>query len=263
MGVVPAPPALVPAPPDFGRLLSDYEQCNAAYVVGESQARGAFEDLGWEVFGWYSDDDAQAVLVWANTAHSEADLVFSGTRISEGSWEDHLGDLFRDVDCSPLGLGGGVEVAAAPFQGARKVYQWAMGLVPVGTPINFKGHSLGGWQATYAPLYVPAGRIKRIVVFDSPKQGNDRFWNYFAEFFALVFTPVVNGKDPWFAWPPIGALNHGQVKNLWTHDGTWDWVTEAEWPGGDILRLSDHGPGSGIAALEALAAAASLTSSAL
>lgn len=240
--------------PDFKRLALSVERCSAVYIPDDDKAWSAFVALGSTVLGRYVDDQHQAIAHRA--PDGAATLTVSGTRFSEGTAAEHVGDLIEDVDCEPLDLGGGVCVATGAHQGLDKLWAWALPLLGESGPIDVEGHSLGGWRTCYTPLYLPAERIGRLTAFEPPKPGNLAYWAKYASAFASL-TTVVHGRDPWFAWPWISrGLTHPPGQSLlWLHDGTWSVASEAEWPGARIARLADHGPDSVVAALQALAGA--------
>lgn len=228
-------------------------QCSTVYEPDDQQ----FRALGYRILGRYDTHEAQAILSY-DPVTRQTDLVFAGTRLSDGSPEEALGDLLRDLDCKALDLGNGVLVACGAYRGAKPVYDWALTLDRPTPTINVKGHSLGGWQASYAPLYWPAETLGQITTFGSPKPGNEAFFHAHAPAFERLVT-VVNGRDPWFGYPPkiLSVLNHGPLPLIWLHGGKAHQITEAQWPGGDLLwHFRDHTPSAILAALRSLTAVA-------
>lgn len=237
--------------PDFDRLYLSAERCSAVYIPDEATARVAFDNLGSTVLGRYANDEHQAI------AHLAVDgtptLTISGTRVSEGTWADHFGDLWEDIDCRPLDLGDGICVATGAHQGLDKLWAWALGVLPTVAKIDVEGHSLGGWRASYTPLFLAPERIGRLTAIEPPKPANDAYWaKYSAELMGLV--TICHGRDPWFHWPWEGwGLRHKPGQSvLWLHDQTWAQVSADELPDGDLFASADHGPASVVAALKAL-----------
>lgn len=244
--------------PDWKRLALAGKRCSAVYLPDGDAAAAAFAALGSTVLGRYCDDRHQAI------AHVAPDgtptLSISGTRVSEGTMADHVGDLLEDVDCAPLDLGDGICVAAGAHQGLDNVWAWALPFFGAASSIDVEGHSLGGWRTCYTPLFLPEARIGRLFALEPPKPANAAYWAKYAGPLRQLVT-IVHGRDPWFAWPWISrGLAHPPGQSLiWLHDGTWSLVSEEEWPGGKLGRAGDHGPDTAVVALEALAAAYSVT----
>ena len=234
----------------LARLLFDARLSDIAYLDTEKATRSALSSLGMDLVARYSTDSAQAYVAQGLTSHCY--LVFAGTRVTTGTVLDAVGDLLRDIEYEPKELGAGVRVASGAFDGARPVYSWAKPFIGE-QPVAVVGHSLGGWQATYAALYNTTFKLKYITAIDAPKQGNGLFWQFIGKTAPGMVTQLVHGRDPWFAWPLDSELIHGDSPIIWLRDGKAVWTTEPNWAGGDILDCRDHNIGVIIKALEALA----------
>ena len=239
--------------PDFPALLASITRCNAVYEPDQDRAFAAFELLGSRVLGRYCDTRHQAVAHIA--ADGVATLTISGSRVSEGSTSDTLGDLFEDVDFTPLAVADGVEVATGAHDGLGAVFTWALGLFGDTALIRVEGHSLGGQRTHLAPLWVTVERLHSMIAWAPPKAANDAFYAAYPGHFAKCTTPL-HDRDPWAAWPWVSeTLEHPPGALLWLRQDGWEVVTRDQWPGGDILHASDHDPAGYLAAVRALVAA--------
>lgn len=234
--------------PDFKLLFRAMQLCNAVYEPDAARATAAFAALGADVLGRYCDAGHQAI---ACRLDGRATKVISGTRVLEGTEIQHIMDLYEDIDYSPRHVCGGIEVATGALLGLDAVWGWALGLFEPGEPIDVFGHSLGGQRTCLTPLFLSSDRIGQMVAFEPPKAGNAAFWAEYATDTTHLIT-VVNGRDPWAAWPWISeGLQHQPGPVLWLHDGTWDWATD--WRQGDVCDWADHGPDTVLQALKDLA----------
>ena len=235
--------------PNFKELFLSIQRCDAVYEPNEDKAIAAFEELGSTVIGRISTDDNQAIL--SRPSDGVLTLTISGTRVSEGSFEDHIHDLFQDIDCHPFNIGSGRLVAHQPFNESSVLYSWVKSRAP-NESMRIEGHSLGGWKSTYSPEYLDVGQVISITAWESPKQGNDSYWSDInARGFLEKFTQVYHGKDPWSLWPwECSTLRKGPKPILWAHDNTWEWAEGDKLPIADLLDFfelphsRDHGPSS-------------------
>ena len=150
--------------PDFPALLASITRCNAVYETDDAVARAAFAGLGCAVLGRISDAEHQAVA--SIPADGIPTLTISGTRVSEGSTSDTLGDLWQDVDFTPVNVGGGAIVASGAHARAS-IYAWMLALHP--GPWRIEGHSLGGQTTHVAPLFVPLDSLHSMIAWEPPK----------------------------------------------------------------------------------------------
>ncbi|MBB3256840.1 hypothetical protein F4827_001686 [Paraburkholderia bannensis] len=216
---------------DFAAILAAARRADAAYVIDAAQSRAAFEALGLHWIGHFKDGDSQAVL---SSDAAGIYLSISGTRFSAGK----LGDLMDDIDTRPVALGGGVEVTRGAFDGCADIWAWAKAQVPSGTVFNVEGHSLGGWRATYTPLFLPASQIGALHAFEPPKGANLAYYQTYACQLARLVI-VGNGADCWFGYPRLdGRWIHRPGEMLHLLPNGHRIIDTAAWPGG--LDLGDH-----------------------
>lgn len=251
---------------DWKQALLSIQRCNAVYIV-EDLSKG-YTDAGaqadaFQAFVLFGSKPLARLSTTANQAilsfdpNGDVRLTISGTRASEGPFTDRATDVSEDIRCELFHIGSGRHVAKTPFQEAEVIYTWALNtLSKLGLgdrPLHIEGHSLGGWKATYSSEYVPLERILSVTAWESPKQGDDAYWQDLEERgFLDKLTQFVHGADLWASWPwAFTSLNKGRVL-VWIHNGTFTLVTEADWPGG--MNWSDHGPTSVVDAVKALAA---------
>ncbi|WP_322069987.1 alpha/beta hydrolase family protein [Paraburkholderia bannensis] len=235
---------------DFAAILAAARRADAAYVIDSAQSRAAFEALGHHWIGHFRDDDSQAVL------SSDANGVYlsiSGTRFSAGK----LGDLLDDIDTRPVSLGEGVEVTRGAFDGCADIWAWAKAQVPAGTVFNVEGHSLGGWRATYTPLFLPAAQIGALHAFEPPKGANAAYFQKYASELARLVV-VGNGADVWFGYPRMdGRWIHRPGEMLHLLPTGYRIIDTSAWQGG--LVLGDHDIDLVVSRLAAIASAAAAT----
>ena len=211
--------------PDFGALSSSIDRCAAAYAPDDGTARRNFARLGCNLLGRYCNDSHQAVALRAG---GRATITLAGTRL-DGSVAEAAGDLIADLDFSPLEVRAG-RVAAGAHHGLGSVFSWALGLFKAGEPVDVEGHSLGGQRTLLAPLWLPAARIGRMTAWEPPKAADDRFYHDFMITPGVPCTTVLNGADPWAAWPWFDSdLLHPPGPILHLRDGTWSWTTRDRW----------------------------------
>jgi len=251
--------------PDFKSLYLSIQRCNAAYIMDETEAKNAFENLGSTFLARLSTDQNQSVL--HRPANGPVTLTNCGSRISEGSLKQHLSDLSTDAAAWSFDIGNGRLVAKAPFQRAAATYSWLFDQAP-GAILNIEGHSLGGWESTYATEYINNVLINHICVWESPLQGNDAYWADLKERRLLdLFTQIYHGRDPWALWPWENEdLNKGPGPILWARDGTWSFVSKTDLPiaeftdAYELFHSGDHGPTSVIDTFKLLANSFTLAS---
>ncbi|WP_321865751.1 alpha/beta hydrolase family protein [Paraburkholderia tropica] len=217
---------------NFAEILAAARRADAAYIIDTAKARAAFEALGYTWIGQFKDNDSQAVL--SRDASGAVYLSISGTRFSDGK----LGDLFDDIVTLPVNLGDGVQVTHGAFDGCADIWAWAKAQVPGGTVFNVEGHSLGGWRATYTPLFLPPAQIGALHAFEPPKGANlAYFQKYSAELARLVI--VGNGADLWFGYPRLDRRwIHRPGEMLHLLPTGYRIIDTSEWPGG--LDYGDH-----------------------
>lgn len=247
--------------PDFKALALSIALCNAAYIMDEKEAVNAFEAAGSTVIARLSTVQNQSVL--HRRPNGQVRLTNCGSRVSEGSMRQHLSDLSADAGCAPFDIGSGRRVAQIPFQRATATYTWLFDHAPH-EAIDIEGHSLGGWESTFATEYLDADRILSITAWESPHQGNDAYWaDLKARGLLDRITQIYHGADPWGLWPwEEPELNKGPAPILWLKNGTWCWATKDQLPDANLFDLyelphaDDHGPTSIVTAVNALAASA-------
>ncbi|WP_234775152.1 hypothetical protein [Paraburkholderia tropica] len=235
---------------DFAAILAAARRADAAYIIDPAQSKAAFEQLGHLWIGQYRDHDSQAVL--SHDAQGVY-LSISGTRFSAGK----LGDLLDDIDTYPVSLSDGVQVTRGAYEGCDDIWKWAKAQVPVDTVFNVEGHSLGGWRATYTPLFLPAAQIGTLHAFEPPKGANlAYFQKYSAALARLVI--VGNGSDVWFGYPRLdGRWIHRPGEMLHLLPAGYRIIDTSAWPGG--LDLGDHDMDLVVTRLTAIAATPAAT----
>lgn len=218
-------------------MLAAAERAQAVYIVDPVASRKAFEGLGHVWIGQFQDADSQAVLT--RDPAGNVCLSISGTRFSSGK----IGDLFDDVDLTPVDLGAGVKVAHGAYEALVDIWKWAKALVPAGTVFDVCGHSLGAWRTLYTPLFLPAAQIGPLHAFESPKGATAAYWTKYAAELAGAVS-VVNGHDIFYGYPFLPAppyfteYVHAQTPVIWLQGGGFKTIVPSQWPGG--VSESDH-----------------------
>jgi pimeloyl-ACP methyl ester carboxylesterase len=212
-------------------VLAAARRAQAAYIMDAGASKSAFEALGYQWIGQTKDHDSQAVL--SSDSSGAVYLSISGTRFSDRQ----LGDLFDDMDLCPVHVGDGAYVTRGAYEGLTDVWQWAKELVPVGTIFNVEGHSLGGWRASYTPLFLPATQIGALHCFEPPKGANAAYYAKFATELASMVI-VGNGRDIWMNYPRLGDWLHRPGPMIWLQSKGYQEIDTAAWPGG--FSLGDH-----------------------
>ena len=215
-------------------LYDSIVRCDAVYIEDPAKATERFTELGCKVYGHMQDDLHQAI------AHVAPDgvntLTISGTRFTDGTIAQKLGDLFEDAQIIlPRNLGGGMLVADGAYQ-RTTVMMLAMHMDS--KPWRIEGHSLGGWTALLAPLHFDPNDVHSIIAWEPPKAANDAFYIEYAEYFAKA-TVIIHEFDPWAAWPWVSeSLKHPFLIS-WLRNGVFDIINRDLWPGGRT-SFSDH-----------------------
>ncbi|CAB3731276.1 hypothetical protein [Paraburkholderia rhynchosiae] len=207
------------------------QRAQAAYIDAPEKARAAFEALGLCFIDLYQNASHQAAL--SQSADGKLFLSISGTRFSQGK----IGDLFDDMDLAPVDVGMGAQVTRGAYEGLSDMWQWALDTAPAESVFNVEGHSLGGWRATYTPLFIPVRRIGMLHAFEPPKGANAAYYARFqTELAGLVI--VGQGRDIWFGYPRLGEWIHRPGPMLWIKSSGYSVIDTQDWPGG--LNLADH-----------------------
>jgi len=216
---------------DWAALYAAALRAQAAYIIDPAQAQSAFEALGHTFIAQHQDNNSQAVV--SVGSDGAAYLSISGTRFSAGK----LGDLFDDVDLTPVDLGGGAKVTQGAYASAKEVFDWALSVVPDGEVLNVCGHSLGGWRTGYAPALLPASQIGSLYAFEPPKGANLAYYQkYQKELAGLVITG--QGRDIWMNYPRLGDWIHRPGPMVWIQSIGYKMIDTSAWPGG--FSLGDH-----------------------
>ena len=233
-------------------VLAAAERANAAYVTDQAASQAAFEALGLQWHGLYQNSDHQAVL--SSDAFGRTYLSISGTRFSDGK----LGDIFDDLETGWVNVGQGAQVLAGAYSGCRELFGWAQGVAGVG-PLCIEGHSLGGWRARYAPLFMDPSLIAQLLTFESPRSANASYYDRFKTVFGSVALSVVNGHDIFVDWPWLSNEARHPPQTWWhlLEDGSLSVEDPSAWPGG--LSRDDHDIANVAAKLRALVALSAAT----
>lgn len=206
-------------------VLAAAKRAQAAYFTDAASSRAAFEALGLDWLGLYQNEDHQAVV---SREHSSGAvyLSISGTRFTDG----RVGDLYDDLDLTPVDVGDGALVARGAFQGLSELWTWAASLVAPETLWNVEGHSLGGWRARYTPLFLPAEQIGQVTTFEAPKSANDLYWAKYAGVLKDLVT-VVNGRDIFVSYPFLGEVwTQPPMAIIWIEATGYSVITREQWP---------------------------------
>lgn len=230
---------------NFITVLAAARRAQGAYIDGMNQAKAAFESLGLTWLGQFQNASHQAVL--SHDAGSVY-LSISGTRFGRS-----LGDLFEDVDLTPVDVGGGAHVTAGAYNGLAEMWAWAKALMPAGTMFNVEGHSLGGWRALYTPLFLPDAQIGDIHAFEAPKGGNAAYWDRYAGQLSSAVS-TANGADIFYGYPFFMDWCHPPRNLIWLDESGFKVILPDQWPGG--MSLDDHSIDLVVARLEKIVAGA-------
>jgi len=229
---------------NLAEVLAAARRSQAAYIDDTNSVMGAFQVLGYQFIGQYQDGSHQAVL--SRGDDGRVYLSISGTRFSQRK----IGDVLSDLDTKPFNVADGAMVTLGAYSGLQDMWDWAHGLTPAGTVFTIDGHSLGGWRASYSPLFIPASQIAGIYTFESPKGGNAALWEMIGpQLSSLV--QVINGRDLWASWPFIGDWCRPPRDTIWLQETGFSVIQPKDWPGG--RTPVDHDIDLVVRRLEALA----------
>jgi hypothetical protein len=236
-------------------VLAAAERASAAYAMGVDASRAAFEALGLAWHGLYQNADHQAVV--SSDPVGRVYLSIAGTRFSAGKFADVL----DDIETSWVAVGQGAEVLKGAYQGCRELYAWALGnaQVPKDSWWHVEGHSLGGWRARYAPLFMPVDQLTQLVTLESPRSANAIYYERFKGVFEERALSVVNGHDIFVDWPWLSTEARHPPQDWWhlLADGSLSVEDPTSWPGG--ISREDHDVDLVVSRLRALAAAGAST----
>jgi hypothetical protein len=217
----------------------------AAYIEDKAQAKAAFEELGDTFIDQYRNGSHQAVL--SVDAQSDYQLSISGTRLE---WSSH--DLLDDVDLSPHVLDDGSEVAAGVYEGMLGLWSWVNARTFSGKSISVQGHSLGAARVHLTPEFLNVARIGKLHSFEAPKFFTPDYYQKRPKLFGMLC--VINGSDPWAAWPWLGGkYAHPPMLHLWLNDLAYEWIDPSKGLTYSLLDSSDHDIGPIAARLTDLA----------
>jgi hypothetical protein len=227
---------------------------NAVYIEDRVKAAAAFVALGQIFVDQFQNDQHQAVV--SRAANGDWWLSISGTRVTEGDVQDGAGDLWEDVDLTPVGVGGGALVGAGAYNGLADMWAWAGNLIPADAAIKGCGHSLGDWRLAYTGLFRPRERIAHLYGFEGPKPFNQVGWAT-RGLPPELYTKFVFEHDVWVGYPWISPFSQrpGQtlahLKTIDVRPGyALEIVSEAQLP--LLVNAADHSPLNDINALAAL-----------
>jgi hypothetical protein len=227
---------------------------NAVYTEDRVQAAAAFAALGQTFVDQFQNDKHQAVV--SRAASGDWWLSISGTRVTEGDVPDGTGDLWEDVDVTPIDIGGGALVGAGAYNGLGEMWAWALNLIPAGTTIKGCGHSLGDWRLAYTGLFLPVARIAHLYGFEGPKPFNQAGWARYG-LMPELYTKFVYEHDVWVGYPWIGPFSQrpgptlAHIKTVGASGYTLEIVSEFQLP--PLVNAADHSLLNDINALAALA----------
>lgn len=215
-------------------VLAAAQRSQAAYVIDQGASKDTFTALGYLWHGLYQTADHQAVV--SSDADGRCYLSIAGTRFSDGK----LGDVLDDLNVSWVNVGQGAEVLKGAYDGCRELYGWARGLMGPSTDWHIEGHSLGGWRARYAPLFLDLDDIAQLITFESPRSANAVYYERFKALFANGTLSVVNGRDIFVDWPWLSTEARHPPQDWWhlLDDGTVSIEDPSTWPGG--ISKADH-----------------------
>lgn len=237
----------------FQTLLESARRCNAIYIEDTTQMLNEFDNLNHEVISIYLNDDHKAVLsIDRNDTGSDFTtyLTLCGSRVSSGTMQEKFGDLYDDMDTTPLQIEPGILVPTGPWNGCEELYLWASDNC---SKLFIEGHSLGS-RSRYARYFLPSSSIERIISFGPPKFASPAFWN---KYLLPGDITCIYRRDLWAGWPfeLIGNSLWTQPPGqsiLYIEDHNFARITEKDWAGG--LDPLDHSiDGAYIPALENLA----------
>jgi hypothetical protein len=225
---------------------------NAVYIEDKAKAAAALAGLGQSFVGQFQNDRHQAVV--SRAANGDWWLSISGTRVTEGDVQDGAGDLWEDINVTPVDIGNGALVGAGAYQGLGEMWDWALELIPGDARIKGCGHSLGDWRLAYTGLFLPVARIAHLYGFEGPKPFNEKGWAVHG-LPPELYTKFVFEHDVWVGYPWITRFTQRPGPTL-AHIRTvgsgyaLDMVSEAALP--PLVNAADHSPLNAIAALAVL-----------
>ncbi|MGB0747168.1 MAG: lipase family protein [Magnetospiraceae bacterium] len=160
--------------------------CALAYENHDrATVQAGLKDLGIDHVTFFQDDrtGADGYLAWRSDSAGPVYLVFAGTEVSKGEWEDVLTDVKirrREVPQPNYGRNVGVHRGfLAQWEAVRKdVLQM---LDTLGAPVYqtvITGHSLGGAVAILAAFELSCGNL---VTFGAPRVGDAVFADVMSE----------------------------------------------------------------------------------
>jgi hypothetical protein len=226
----------------FTTLLQSARRCNAVYIEDFDQMATAFNDLNHLIIGTYINDDHKAVLsLDASSPTASTDptyLTISGTRFTSGTPIERFGDLYDDIDTTPLEIEPGIVVPTGPWQGCKELFEWAAE-TSKGAKLFIEGHSLGS-RSRYARYFIPSDRIAQIVAFAPPKFASLAFWS---KYWHPGDITCIYWRDLWAGWPwdLIGETPWRQPPGqsiLYLEPRNFAYISEKDWKGG--LLPEDH-----------------------
>ena len=237
------------------------QACNAGYLMDAAAEAAAFDEIGCTVVARLSDTSGQATVF--RDALGVLNLIPCGTRFSEGSTDERLADLLKDLEFELAypwaGSAAGVWYGA--FKDAQTVVSWATPVIG-SEPVRIHGHSLGAGAATMIAKcgMLPEKQVIDCTVWESPKQGNSAFWRRTADICANKMRYVGNGLDPyWLVYPPsiISSLRHPPDLAIWLNNGKWNQTNPDQIINDGLLidmaeHSEDHGPEIIISVVKAL-----------
>jgi len=222
----------------FTTLLQSARRCAAVYIEDHDKMTAAFTSLGHTVIDTYANDDHKAVLSSGVSDDPYTYLTISGTRFSDGTPIEKLGDLYDDIDTTQLEIEPGIVVPTGPWRGCKELFEWAAEKSN-GAKLFIEGHSLGS-RARYARYFLPSFRIAQIVTFASPKFASTAFWQ---KYWQAGDITCIYERDLWAAWP-WDLMNETPWRQppgqsiLYIEPKNFAYISEKEWPGG--LLPEDH-----------------------
>jgi hypothetical protein len=239
------------------------QACNAGYLMDADAEAAAFDEIGCSVVARLSDASGQATIY--RDALGTLNLLPCGTRFSEGSPDERLADLLKDLE---IGLtypwaGSAAGVWDGAFKDAQTVVSWATPVIG-SEQVRVHGHSLGAGAATLIAKcgMIPEAQIIDCTVWESPKQGNSAFWRRTVGVCTDKVRYLGHQLDGfWLNYPPdlVSSLRHPPDLAIWLHDGTWNLTTPDTIANDGLLidlaeHFGDHGPTSIIQSVKALLA---------
>jgi hypothetical protein len=220
---------------DWKALALAAARANAAYIEDRNAAQAAFSALGDTFIDQYKNGTHQAVLSFAT--QDRVQLSISGTR---GLSLSAL-DLFDDIDLTPALASLNGHAAAGAIEGLEAMWNWVDTILPPECLLDVQGHSLGAARTHMTPLFCLPEVIGNLYSFESPKFLDAAFYADCADVLDKMVC-TLNGRDPWAAWP---WCPHGYVRpplpHIWLSPaGYATTIAPDDWPGGELLRFTDH-----------------------